>query len=39
MPDYIFVDRTAYPKIFNPDPEIAGEYVVKTSSLCKYNPQ
>jgi hypothetical protein len=39
LPEYIIVDRTAYPQILNPSPSTAGEYVVATSSLCKYTPQ
>jgi pSer/pThr/pTyr-binding forkhead associated (FHA) protein len=39
LPEYIIIDRTAYPQIFNPSPSIAGEYLVSNSSLCKYKPQ
>jgi hypothetical protein len=39
MPKFIIVDRTAYPQVLNPSPDNSDEYVVESSSLCKYSPQ
>jgi hypothetical protein len=39
IPNNILIDRTEYPSIFKRNPSTMGEFLVATSTLCKFAPK